>query len=425
MENEKYAMIYEINRKYDFKRILGEEFVRNNKNKGKMIYKNKKYPLKSLFQLKDIINDRLKIQILLSKDCSNKSFMFKDCIFLTEIKIANNRKYINKKNLYNEKRNYIVNHNYNNIDDYLQKINRNKFNNYLKCNIKISAMNEIFSNCFSLKKLPDISNWDTSNVIDMSKLFYKCFSLSLLPDLSKWDTSNVIDMNGMFYKCIKLKSLPDLSKWKKDNVVNIIKMFDHCLSLSLIPNISNKKSKNINMNSLNEKSYSIFKLIYEIKNETLINIFDSDFVKKNKGNCKMIIDNKIYLLSDKFHISDDNQKILKIKLMIINNQRINLRYMFYNCKSLKKFYKIPKAEYNFNSESKIIKDGQIETIYTHVSSETNNKLSYNFYQFNEAKNDLNETFLSKNKSFNNRNKLNLIFTDSNNKNFLSDEDKKK
>ena len=114
--------------------------------------------------------------------------------------------------------------------------------------------------------------------------------------------------------------------------------------------------------------------------------------------------------------------------MIINNKRIDLSYMFYNCKSLKKFYRISKEENNFNSENEIKKekkDGQIENKYD--SSETNNKLSYKFYHFNKSKKEFNETFINKNKdkSFKYRNKLNLIYIYSNNKNILSDENKKK
>lgn len=102
--------------------------------------------------------------------------------------------------------------------------------------------------------------------------------------------------------------------------------------------------------------------------------------------------------------------------------------MFYNCKSLKKFYRISKEENNFNSENEIKKekkDGKIENKYD--SSETNNKLSYKFYHFNESKMEFNETFLNKkkDKSFKYRNKLNLIYIYSNNKNILSDENKKK
>ena len=41
MEMEKYLMIYEIDKDQNIIRVLGEEFARNNKNKGIMIYKNK------------------------------------------------------------------------------------------------------------------------------------------------------------------------------------------------------------------------------------------------------------------------------------------------------------------------------------------------------------------------------------------------
>ena len=58
-----------------------------------------------------------------------------------------------------------------------------------------------------------------------------------------------------------------------DNVFNIIKIFYNCLSLSSIPDISKKNLKNTNMNPLFEKFYSIFKLIYEMKNETVITYF--------------------------------------------------------------------------------------------------------------------------------------------------------
>ena len=45
----------------------------------------------------------------------------------------------------------------------------------------------------------------------MSKIFYNCSSLKYLPDISKWDTNNVINMNGLFYICSSLEKLPDIS----------------------------------------------------------------------------------------------------------------------------------------------------------------------------------------------------------------------
>ena len=90
MEMEKYLMIYEIVKDQNTLRILGEEFVRNNKNKGIMVYKNKKYSLKGLFRLFDFKDYRLKIKMLLGKNCYNKSFMFSNCSLLLQFKCYNN-----------------------------------------------------------------------------------------------------------------------------------------------------------------------------------------------------------------------------------------------------------------------------------------------------------------------------------------------
>ena len=55
--------------------------------------------------------------------------------------------------------------------------------------------------CSSLSSLPDISKWNTNNIIDMNYIFNGCSSLSSLPDISKWNTKNVIRMSAMFYEC--------------------------------------------------------------------------------------------------------------------------------------------------------------------------------------------------------------------------------
>ena len=68
-------------------------------------------------------------------------------------------------------------------------------NNLLKIKLKginkITNMSYMFSECSSLISLPDISEWDTSNINDMSHIFENCSSLISLPDISKWNTSNV------------------------------------------------------------------------------------------------------------------------------------------------------------------------------------------------------------------------------------------
>ena len=60
---ERYRMFYEIKKKSNYIRILGEEFVKNNKNKGYIIYNNKKYPLQKLLSCQNFKNDKLKIMM--------------------------------------------------------------------------------------------------------------------------------------------------------------------------------------------------------------------------------------------------------------------------------------------------------------------------------------------------------------------------
>ena len=49
----------------------------------------------------------------------------------------------------------------------------------------------------------------------MNGIFNQCSSLISLPDVSKWNTNNVIYMNGRFDQCLSLISLPDIIKMKK------------------------------------------------------------------------------------------------------------------------------------------------------------------------------------------------------------------
>lgn len=67
----------------------------------------------------------------------------------------------------------------------------------------------------------DVSNVDTSEIIDMSYLFHgnKKFN----QDISKWEVSNVINMKSMFDNSI---FTGDISKWNTSNVVYMNSMFE-------------------------------------------------------------------------------------------------------------------------------------------------------------------------------------------------------
>ena len=97
---------------------------------------------------------------------------------------------------------------------------------------------DYIDNCKSLIELPDIDNWDTTNIQDMSRMFKYCELLPYLPDISKWNTSNVTNMNKMFSNCKSLLCLPDISKWDTSNVIDMAYMFESCYKLRYLPDIN-------------------------------------------------------------------------------------------------------------------------------------------------------------------------------------------
>ena len=63
----------------------------------------------------------------------------------------------------------------------------------------------MFSECYSLLSLPDISGWNTAHIKNINNLFFGCYSLISLPDISKWNISKVndkTDLSEIFYEKI-------------------------------------------------------------------------------------------------------------------------------------------------------------------------------------------------------------------------------
>ena len=81
-------------------------------------------------------------------------------------------------------------------------------------------MNYMFSHSSSLSSLPDISKWNTNNVItNMNYMFSRCSSLSSLPDISKWKIKNLKDHENMFEGCSNSLKIP--KKFRLFNFLNI------------------------------------------------------------------------------------------------------------------------------------------------------------------------------------------------------------
>ena len=102
-------------------------------------------------------------------------------------------------------------------------------------------MSGMFKNCTILKTI-DLSSFDTSNVTTMLYMFYNCSSLTSL-DLSSFNTSNVERMDAMFYNCSSLISL-DLSNFDTSKITDMTYMFNRCKSLTSI-NLSSFDTSNV------------------------------------------------------------------------------------------------------------------------------------------------------------------------------------
>ena len=99
----------------------------------------------------------------------------------------------------------------------------------------INSCLNMFNGCSHIIKI-DLSNFNSSKVINMGYMFYNCENLASL-DLSHFETSQVEDMNNMFYRCKGLSSL-DLSNFDTSKVVSMNSMFNGCNKLITL-NISN------------------------------------------------------------------------------------------------------------------------------------------------------------------------------------------
>ena len=169
----------------------------------------------------------------------------------------------------------------------------------------------------------------------------------------------------------------------------------------------------INMTYKFEKSSLIIELhIYfgkfKANNKSTITIFHPLFVKrhKNKYKYKIIINNKLYPLEDKYQIDNVNMKQLKIKLLVLNDKKVDFSYFFCEYKSLKIFNLLSKEE---EILEKVYKDENI------------NEYSESEYNSNDLDNQLNTTF----KNTYNNSDINTIINEAINifyKNNYSNED---
>ena len=165
-------MAYETNNKNKVK-IFDSIFVKHNKDKCKIIYKDKEYDLQEYFEINEenIKDNLLTIKLKGIKKITDSSFMFHSC------------------------KNLISLSNLKNWDTH-----------------KIKDMNHMFSSCESLKSITGISDWDTSNVRYFTAIFMNSNNLEYIDDISNWSTEKIKDKSFMFKGCKKLSKIPEKFK---------------------------------------------------------------------------------------------------------------------------------------------------------------------------------------------------------------------
>ena len=216
MKIEKYQMKYKIDKgKIDnnILKILDIEFVKNNRNKIKLIIENKKKELTDYIQLDNFKKSELKIIILFNKDISNLSYMFKNCEALIEFSTKDNKEN-NEINF-----DYDISEteqNFNELEDFMNNINENKGIIYDGLKVNINWY------CSEIEKKEDNSRKTKISYLEIynlqmnddhfGEMIYKCQSSLSSPNISNWNTNNITNINSIFYNCKSLIFLPDILK---------------------------------------------------------------------------------------------------------------------------------------------------------------------------------------------------------------------
>ena len=106
---------------------------------------------------------------------------------------------------------------------------------------KVIDMNSMFKECTNLEKI-NFGNINASSVKNMNNLFLSCENLMSI-NLSNFDTSSVTNMSGMFARCYKIKII-DASSFNTTKVENMEDMFGYCRELESL-NVSSFNTSNV------------------------------------------------------------------------------------------------------------------------------------------------------------------------------------
>lgn len=85
----------------------------------------------------------------------------------------------------------------------------------------VFSMNSAFRSCTNLVMVPNMNNWDMSNVKDLNNMFYKASSFN--QPIGNWDVSGVTTVTQMFLDASSFNQ--DISDWDVSNVTGMFNLF--------------------------------------------------------------------------------------------------------------------------------------------------------------------------------------------------------
>ena len=176
----------------------------------------------------------------------------------------------------------------------------------------------------------DLNCIDTIKITDMSELFYNKEDINI--DVSKWNVSNVEDMNRMFYNCEDFNC--DLSNWDVSKVENMERMFHYCEKFNCdLSNWNVSKVKNMSYMFYRCENFDCDLSKWDVSNvEKIDHMFCECRIFIGKGLDNWNISKKVVDMSNMF----DGCRKFNCDLSKWNTKRVkDMRYMFYNCDSLK------------------------------------------------------------------------------------------
>jgi surface protein len=218
----------------------------------------------------------------------------------------------------------------------------------LNNDLYISAANNMFYNCNSLKII-NLDKFQTgSNYIDISYMFYNCYNLESITFSTSENSFGVNNMNNMFYNCKSLKKIDFRSfnaSTYSNNYIDMSYLCNNCEKLTEVKGLFN----NLYITSAHNMFYNCISL-KEINIETFdrstSGYIDFSYMFYNCYNLETITFTylkqafRVKYMNNMFNNCTSLKEINLGNFYGTTSNIINMENLFFNCISLSKFFGI-------------------------------------------------------------------------------------